>query len=61
MMRTAFDATMKDADFIAEVKQKKLTLEPENGEYLERLINRIYATPKPVVKRTAPGESHCHA
>ena len=53
MMRTAFDATMKDADFIAEVKQKKLTLEPENGEYLEQLINRIYATPKPIVERIA--------
>ena len=53
MMRTAFDATMKVADFIAEAKQKKLTLEPENGEYLERLINRIYATPKPIVERIA--------
>jgi tripartite-type tricarboxylate transporter receptor subunit TctC len=53
MMRAAFDATMKDPDFIAEVKQKKLTLEPENGEYLEKLIDRIYATPKPIVERIA--------
>jgi tripartite-type tricarboxylate transporter receptor subunit TctC len=53
MLRTAFDATMIDTDFVAEVKQKKLTLGPENGEYLEKLINRIYATPKPVVERIA--------
>jgi hypothetical protein len=44
---------MKDPEFIAEVRQKKLTLEPEDGEYMERLIDRIYATPKPIVERIA--------
>jgi tripartite-type tricarboxylate transporter receptor subunit TctC len=53
MMRAAFSATMKDPEFIAEVRQKKLTLEPEDGEYMERLIDRIYATPKPIVERIA--------
>jgi hypothetical protein len=53
MMRAAFDATMKDAEFVAEVRQKKLTLEPEDGEYMEALIHRIYATPKPIVERVA--------
>src|SRR5206468_3833216 len=52
-MRRAFDATMKDPEFVAEVGQKKLTLEPEDGEFLERLINRIYATPKAIVDRVA--------
>ena len=53
MMRMAFDATMKDPEFIAEVKQRKLTLAPEDGGYMERLINRIYATPRPIVDRVA--------
>lgn len=53
IMRTAFDLTMKDPDFVAEVRQKKLTLAPENGEYMEKLIGRIYATPKPIVERIA--------
>ena len=53
MMRAAFDATMADPEFVAEVKQKKLTLAPENGDYLETLINKIYATPKPIVERIA--------
>ena len=53
MLRAAFDATMQDPDFVAEVKQKKLTLAPENGDYLEKLINKIYATPKPIVERIA--------
>jgi hypothetical protein len=44
---------MKDAEFIAEVKQRKLTLAPEDGEYMERLIARIYATPRPIVERVA--------
>jgi hypothetical protein len=51
MLRTAFDATMKDPDFVAEARQRQVTLAPENGEYLERLIGRIYATPKPIVDR----------
>jgi tripartite-type tricarboxylate transporter receptor subunit TctC len=53
MMRAAFDATMKDPEFIAEVRQRKLTLAPEDGEYMERLIKRIYATPRPIVERVA--------
>jgi tripartite-type tricarboxylate transporter receptor subunit TctC len=53
MMRAAFDATMKDADFVAEVRQRKLTLEPEGGAYMQALIDRIYATPKPIVDRVA--------
>jgi tripartite-type tricarboxylate transporter receptor subunit TctC len=52
-MRAAFDATMADPEFVAEVKQRKLTLAPENGEYMEQLIKRIYATPRPIVERVA--------
>jgi tripartite-type tricarboxylate transporter receptor subunit TctC len=50
-LRTAFDATMKDADFIADVQRQKLDLEPETGEHLAGLIRRIYATPKPIIER----------
>jgi hypothetical protein len=53
MMRLAFDATMKDPEFVAEARQRNLTLAPENGEYMQRLIERIYATPRPVVERVA--------
>jgi tripartite-type tricarboxylate transporter receptor subunit TctC len=51
MLRDAFNATMKDADFIADVKKQKLDLEPEDGEHLAALIKKIYATPKPIVER----------
>ena len=51
MLRDAFAATMKDPDFIADVKKQKLDLEPEDGGYLEALIRKIYATPKTVVAK----------
>jgi tripartite-type tricarboxylate transporter receptor subunit TctC len=50
MLRDAFNATMKDPDFIAEVKKQNLDLDPRTGEQLEKLIRDIYATPKPIVE-----------
>jgi tripartite-type tricarboxylate transporter receptor subunit TctC len=51
MLREAFNATMTDADFVADVKRSKLDLEPEDGQHLAALIMKIYATPKPIVDR----------
>jgi tripartite-type tricarboxylate transporter receptor subunit TctC len=53
ILREAFDATMKDPDFIAEVNQRKFSLDPENGGELAALIDKAYATPKPIVDRIA--------
>ena len=53
MLRRAFDATMKDPAFIADVKRQKLDLDPVDGERLGALINRIYATPKAVIDRVS--------
>jgi tripartite-type tricarboxylate transporter receptor subunit TctC len=51
MLRDAFKATMKDADFVADAKKSSLELEPEDGEHLAALIAKIYATPKPIVDK----------
>ena len=51
MLRDAFDATMRDPDFIADVKKQKFDLDPETGSGLAGLINKIYATPKPIVDK----------
>jgi tripartite-type tricarboxylate transporter receptor subunit TctC len=51
LLRDAFMATMNDPEFIAEAKQRKLTLEPQSGEELEALIKKAYATPKPIIER----------
>jgi tripartite-type tricarboxylate transporter receptor subunit TctC len=51
MLRDAFDATMKDTEFLADAKRSKLDVEPEDGEHLAALIKKIYATPKPIIER----------
>jgi hypothetical protein len=51
MLRDAFNATMRDADFMADARKSKLELEPEDGGHLATLIAKIYATPKPIVDR----------
>ena len=51
MLRDAFDATMKDPEFIAEAKQRKLDLDPATGAELAALIGTIYATPKAIIER----------
>src|SRR5712671_2287066 len=51
MLRDAFNATMKDKDFVADATKQKLDVEPEDGEHLEALIKKVYATPKSVVDR----------
>jgi tripartite-type tricarboxylate transporter receptor subunit TctC len=51
MLRDAFNATMKDKDFVADATKQKLDVEPEDGIHLEALIKKVYATPKSVVDR----------
>ena len=53
MLRDAFNATMKDPEFAADVKRNKFHLEPEDGEHLAALINNIYATPKAIIERVS--------
>jgi tripartite-type tricarboxylate transporter receptor subunit TctC len=51
MLRDAFNATIKDAEFIADAHKSKLDLDPEDGEHLAALVERIYATPKSIVDK----------
>lgn len=50
-LRTAFDTTMKDPAFVKDAKQQKLDVEPVSGDRLAKLINDLYATPKPIVEK----------
>lgn len=51
MLQNAFMETMKDPDFVADAKKQKLPVAPKDGAYLDALIQRIYATPKPIVEK----------
>ncbi len=50
-LRKAFDETMKDPEFIAAAKKQKMDLDPVSGEDLQKIVEEIVATPKPVGER----------
>src|SRR5262249_5660720 len=50
-LRAAFDATMQDADFIAETSRAKLEVSPTSGAEIDRLLADVYATPKDVIEK----------
>jgi tripartite-type tricarboxylate transporter receptor subunit TctC len=51
MLQNAFMETMRDPDFVADSKNQKLPVDPKDGAYLDALIQKIYATPKPIVEK----------
>jgi tripartite-type tricarboxylate transporter receptor subunit TctC len=53
-LRAAFDATMKDPDFIAEAMALRFEVDPVSGEALQRTVERIVASPQDVVARARP-------
>src|SRR5262245_1601120 len=50
-LRAAFDATMKDADFVADITKASLEVSPMSGAEIDRLLADIYATPKEVIEK----------
>jgi hypothetical protein len=51
MLREAFNKTMKDPDFLAETKKKRLDMDPTTGEEVQALAHEVLAQPKDVVER----------
>ena len=51
-LRKAFDATMKDPEFLAEAKLRGQEVNPVTGETLDKLLAELYATPKDVIAET---------
>lgn len=49
-LRAAFEATMKDPEFLAEAQRLRLEVQPVSGSEIEALIKEIYASPPEVVK-----------
>jgi tripartite-type tricarboxylate transporter receptor subunit TctC len=50
-LRDAFDATMKDREFIEEAEQQKLAANAVSGKAVDEILKRIYATPKPIIEK----------
>jgi tripartite-type tricarboxylate transporter receptor subunit TctC len=49
-LRAAFDATMRDPDFLADAQRQDLEIRPVTGPEADALIAEIYASPPEVVK-----------
>ena len=50
ILRTAFDKTMKDPDFLAEAQKSQLDISPQSGKAIEQLISKLYAAPKDLIE-----------
>jgi tripartite-type tricarboxylate transporter receptor subunit TctC len=50
-IRRAFDATMKDPEFLAEADKLKLEIDPMSGEDIAKMLDEISRTPADVVAR----------
>ena len=51
-LRTAFDETMKDPEFLAEAKQRQLEVNPMSGAEIDKLVGELYQTPPDVIAAT---------
>ena len=49
-LQTAFMATLKDKDFVAETKKLKLEINPIDGETVQKEIKELYGYPKDIVE-----------
>jgi len=57
-LRRAFDATMKDKDFLAEADKLKLEIEPMTGEIVQDMVAKLAATPPEVVQAARQALAH---
>ncbi len=50
-LRTAFMATMRDPELLAEIKKRRLDLEPLSGEEVQKMVAAYAATPRPLIEQ----------
>jgi tripartite-type tricarboxylate transporter receptor subunit TctC len=51
ILRKAFDDTMKDPAFVAEMQKANLEVNPISGRDVQELIDRLFKTPPAVLER----------
>src|SRR5262245_23851366 len=50
-LRSAFDATMADKQFLQDAESMRIDIEPLSGGKVQELVRKLYATPKDIVER----------
>src|SRR5215468_2070167 len=56
-LRAAFDATMKDPEFLAEARKLNLDVNPLSGAAITSLLTELYAMPRNVIEKAAQAVS----
>jgi tripartite-type tricarboxylate transporter receptor subunit TctC len=51
ILRTAFDATVADPQFLADAEKMKISITPLSGAKVQALVEKLYATPKDLIER----------
>jgi len=51
ILRAAFNATMKDAEFLAELDKRQFDLDPVPGDELEKIVKEVMAQPPDTIAR----------
>ena len=51
ILRTAFDATMSDPQFLADAQKAGVDVSPLPGARVQTLVEKLYSTPKDIVER----------
>jgi tripartite-type tricarboxylate transporter receptor subunit TctC len=49
----AFDATMKDKDYLADAVKSRIDVNPVRGPDIDKLLAELYATPKHVIQKAS--------
>jgi len=52
-LRKAFDATMKDAEFLADADRNQMEIEPLTGAQIEDFLAKAYASPPDIIAKAA--------
>jgi tripartite-type tricarboxylate transporter receptor subunit TctC len=50
-LRSAFDATVVDPQFLADAETTRIAIQPLSGAKVQEIVAKLYATPKTIVER----------
>jgi tripartite-type tricarboxylate transporter receptor subunit TctC len=53
VLRTAFEETMRDPDYLAEAEKAQMEIDPLSAAQIEKLLAEAYAVPKTIVQQAA--------
>jgi tripartite-type tricarboxylate transporter receptor subunit TctC len=56
-LRAAFDATMRDKDFLAQAQLQDIDVNPVSGAEIDAMLKELYATPKDIIAKAAAAMS----